>query len=99
MFNARPVFLRFNRYRQHAQNSGGWMLVMPGLLLVFFALTILVWPELLAYIVATALLMAGVSLTTWGWSMRKLQNRQRQGLNARDVHDTYTSDGVHYRVR
>lgn len=52
--------------------------MVPGLLLVGMALAIILWPQLLAYMVAGVLLVAGVSLTTWGWSMRRLaRDRQR----------------------
>jgi hypothetical protein len=50
----------------------------PGLMLIGLALAILVWPELLAYLVAGAILMAGVVLTGWGWGVRQAARRARQ---------------------
>ena len=62
MFTNSPIFTNFSRQSRFI--SGGWWLVMaPGLLLTVVALAILVWPELLAYMVAGVLLFAGVSLT------------------------------------
>jgi hypothetical protein len=54
-----------------------WLLMIPGLLLTLMALAILLWPELLAYMVAGAMLFGGISLITWGWSMRRLQRATR----------------------
>jgi hypothetical protein len=50
--------------------------MLPGLFLILMALSIILWPELLAYLVATLLLFAGSSLAAWGWSLRRLE-RQR----------------------
>lgn len=63
------------------KNGAGlsWILMAPGLFLTLVALAILVWPELLAYLVASALLFGGLTLLTWGWSMRRMarsSNRQ-----------------------
>ena len=74
MFTNSPIFTTFSR--QNRLLSGGWWLVMaPGLLLTAVALAILVWPELLAYMVAGVLLFAGVSLTTWAWALRRAERR------------------------
>lgn len=74
MFTNSPSFTNFSR--QSRVISGGWWLVMaPGLLLTVVALAILVWPELLAYMVAGVLLFAGVSLTTWAWALRRAERR------------------------
>jgi hypothetical protein len=37
---------------------------------------ILIWPELLAYLVAGALLMGGLALTSWGWAIQRAARRQ-----------------------
>jgi hypothetical protein len=50
--------------------------MVPGLLLILLALAIMLWPELLAYLVAGALLTAGLALTAWGWAMRQATRRQ-----------------------
>ena len=74
MFTNSPIFTNFSRQSRFI--SGGWWLVMaPGLLLTVMALAILVWPELLAYMVAGVLLFAGVSLTTWAWALRRAERR------------------------
>jgi len=77
MFNNSPFFVRFQGYGQRASQGAWWLVMAPGLFLTFAALDILVWPELLAYLVATALLFAGVSLTVWGWSLRQVERRSR----------------------
>ena len=74
MFTNSPIFTTFSRQSRFI--SGGWWLVMaPGLLLTVVALAILVWPELLAYMVAGVLLFAGLSLTTWAWALRQAERR------------------------
>lgn len=83
MFTGSPVFVRFGNYGRRVANggvrSGGWWLVMmPGLLLTLTAMAILIWPELLAYMVASVLLFAGISLSLWGWSMHQAEKRQRR---------------------
>ena len=59
-----------------AGSNLGWMLMVPGLALIAFALAILIWPELLAYLVAGVLLFIGVSLTVWGWSAYRAGKRR-----------------------
>lgn len=49
----------------------GNALLFNGLLCVFFGLAILAAPELLAYFVATILLIIGTSLLTSWWKMRR----------------------------
>ena len=62
-----------NSYYYSSSGPGGWWLLMaPGIFLILFGLAILIWPQLLAYLVAGALLFAGVSLTLWGWRVRRL---------------------------
>lgn len=73
--NGSPIY---TRVVGGAQSLGGWGLMAPGLLLTAMALAIILWPELLAYLVAGVLLLAGVSLTVWGWSMRRLARRQQR---------------------
>ncbi len=80
MFTGSP-FVRFS------QSQGGisgrsfpgmsWLLMIPGLLLTLMALAILLWPELLAYMVAGAMLFGGITLITWGWSIRRLHRAAR----------------------
>jgi membrane protein implicated in regulation of membrane protease activity len=66
----------------------GWMLMVPGLFLIVFAIAILIWPQLLAYLVATVLLVAGISLSMWGWRMfraTRRQQSQQQGVTYYEV--------------
>ncbi len=74
MFTKRP-FVDFAQTQNQRVRSGGmaWLLMVPGLLLTLMALAILLWPELLAYMVAGVLLFGGLSLLTCGWTMRRLQ--------------------------
>ena len=46
-------------------------LILNGLLCMLFGLAILAAPELLAYIVATFLIVVGASLLAMGWKARK----------------------------
>ena len=80
MFTGSPIFIRMRTMGQHATNGGSWLLLAPGLGLTLMAIAILIWPELLAYMVATVLLFAGVSLTLWGWGLRQAQ-RRRSGIH------------------
>jgi hypothetical protein len=79
MFNGLPGFIRFRSYGNRISGGAWWLVLAPGLALTLAALAILIWPELLAYMVATVMLFAGVSLTFWGWSMRQLDTRRAQG--------------------
>jgi uncharacterized membrane protein len=65
-FHGTPVFVR-----RFSQSGGAWWLAMaPGLALTLMALAILIWPELLAYMVASVMLVIGLSLVAWGWATR-----------------------------
>ena len=77
MFTDSP-FLRMVRNGRPMNTGVWWVLMAPGLLLSLMAIAILVWPELLAYMIATVLLFAGISLTLWGWSMRKIGSQMSQ---------------------
>ena len=77
MFTDSP-FLRTVRNGRPMNTGVWWVLMAPGLLLSLMAIAILVWPELLAYMIATVLLFAGISLTLWGWSMRKIGSQTSQ---------------------
>jgi hypothetical protein len=77
MFTGSPFFVRFRRYGQQTATGAGWLVMAPGLLLTLSAIAILIWPELLAYLVATVMLFAGLSLTFWGWSLRQVERRPR----------------------
>lgn len=80
MFTNTP-FTRIYRFGNTNLRGAWWALMAPGVMLTLLALAILIWPELLAYLVAAALLFVGLSLMVWGWSMRQVQKRvQRNGV-------------------
>lgn len=77
MFTSSQVFTTF----QHRNRvlPGGWSLVMaPGLFLTLMALAILLWPALLAYLVAGVLLFAGITLIGWSLALRNAERRVAQ---------------------
>lgn len=77
MFSSSQVFTTFQRRGRVL--PGGWSLVMaPGLFLTLMALAILVWPELLAYLVASVLLFAGIMLIGWSLALRQAERRAAQ---------------------
>ncbi len=84
MFNGSPIFVRMRTMGARAGGLG-WLAMAPGLFLIAAALTILIWPQLLAYLVALVLLAAGVMLTSWGWAVRRAEKARR-------------SDNVYYKV-
>lgn len=53
-------------------NTMWWL---PGAVLVFFGLMIVIFPELLALMVASAFMMIGVSWLLMGWGVRRRDNR------------------------
>lgn len=62
---------------------GGFWLgsVLLGIVLILIGLLLLVWPQLLAYVVATVFLMAGMSMVGAGWRMRsRVTYRRLDGL-------------------
>jgi len=63
--------------------GASWLWLVPGISLILLALAIVVWPELLAYMVAGAILTAGLALTAWGWAMRQSTRRQSQPVQYR----------------
>jgi len=66
--------LDWNRIqRQLAGLTGGgtWTYLAPGGVLVLLGLLILIVPRLLEAIVATALIVSGVSLLAFGWRLRQ----------------------------
>ena len=91
MFTRPPIFVRIQNYGQRVvgNNVGGawWLLMLPGVVLTLVALAILAWPELLAYMVASALLFAGVTLMAWSWRMRRVEQRMHQHMTTIDRHD------------
>lgn len=85
MFSSSQVFTTFQQRSRVL--PGGWSLVMvPGLFLTLMAIAILLWPALLAYLVAGVLLFAGITLIGWSLALRQAARRTAQ------------STQVHYRI-
>lgn len=78
MYTQSPFFFRFRSGNANPVGGAAWMLLVPGISLILLALAIVIWPELLAYLVAGAILTAGVVLTGWGWAVRQATRRQPQ---------------------
>lgn len=78
MFTGQQTSVRFFRTAQQRARQGGGLTSLlfaaPGLLLILFGISILLWPELLAYMVAGLFIAVGFSVTGWGW---RLSRRQR----------------------
>jgi Flp pilus assembly protein TadB len=88
VFARSPIFLRSQQYGAPftGNGTGGvwWLLMAPGIALTLVALAILVWPELLAYMVASVLLFAGVTLMLWSWRLRRAEQRMHQDVTTID---------------
>ncbi len=66
-------FLRHSGPSPFSGNSFGTSLVTYGLLFLLFGISILLAPDLLAYIVASFLILIGASLLIAGLKMRRLR--------------------------
>jgi hypothetical protein len=79
MFTRSPRLIRIQSYGQRfASNVSGrvwWLMMMPGMGFILVALAILLWPELLAYMVASVLLFIGVTLVAWSWRIRRAERQ------------------------
>ena len=67
-----------------AGGFGRWLLVAPGLILILFGVAILLWPELLAYMVAGLFIAIGVSITGWGWRFSRRRRNTVAGWETID---------------
>lgn len=77
MFTNSQYFTTFQR-QARLLPGGSTLLMLPGLFLTMMALAILIWPELLAYMVAGVLLFVGLSIMGWAWSLRRAERRAEQ---------------------
>jgi hypothetical protein len=81
MFSRSPFVIHVQRRGDPVTGTGqptggfGWALMLPGMLLTCLAVAILLWPELLAYMVASLLLCVGLVLLSWGWWIRQSERR------------------------
>ena len=77
MFRGFPLFIHLQEYGQRQTRHGargiGWLAMAPGLGLIGVALAMIVWPDLLAYFVASLLLGVGTAFIVLGWRMRHLE--------------------------
>lgn len=78
MYTQAPFFTSFRSARFAPSARASWLWLVPGVALILLALAIVLWPELLAYLVAGAIMTAGVLMTGWGWAMRQATRRQMQ---------------------
>jgi hypothetical protein len=67
--------VRFSSSRFAPPAGASWLWLVPGISLILLALAIVIWPELLAYLVAGAILTAGIVVTAWGLAMRRATRR------------------------
>jgi len=67
----------FHHHGDRLPPLGGGLL-FNGLLCVLFGLAILAAPELLAYFVATLLIVVGASLLTSWWKLQQWRRKGRQ---------------------
>lgn len=76
-----PSFVRFQNFGRQRPGSPWWLVMAPGLMLISFGVAILIWPELLAYMVAFLILSLGITVTGWGLRLRQLERHQKGMFN------------------
>jgi Flp pilus assembly protein TadB len=85
MFWRGPMFIRLQGYGQRFANNpfgaAWWLLMAPGVGCIAVALAILLWPELLAYMVASVLLFIGITLVAWSWRIRRVERQVQQQIS------------------
>lgn len=72
------IYLRSQRPPGYGARGLWWLVMAPGLGLIGASLAMIIWPELLAYVVASLLLCAGLGLTGAGWRLWRLEQHRRQ---------------------
>ncbi|MBV7330271.1 hypothetical protein KFU94_18885 [Chloroflexi bacterium TSY] len=93
--NSSSNFFQFRRMGSFVP-AGAWSVILvPGVLLILLAIAILVWPELLAYIVASVILFAGVSMVGWALTLRRAAKLTRGNV---DVQSESVYDGSDMRT-
>ena len=80
--------------RRTDNGAGGvwWLMTIPGVGLICVALAIVVWPELLAYMVASLFFCAGLALVVLGGRMRHVEQRWRWYLRYPQQRRGYDQD-------
>jgi hypothetical protein len=96
MFRGFSIFIPTPGYDQpqtrHGARGLGWLLMAPGLGLICAALAMIIWPALLAYLVASLLLCGGTVLLIVGWRMRQLGQPARRRMSSVPPLDLSNSD-------
>lgn len=96
MKNIGSIFMRANGFRQQLSSGPWWMSMVPGVIIVLFALFALFNPLMLArlfgYAVGFALLASGGALVLQGWRMRELQVKSGGNLKGRKDDDVIYYD-------
>lgn len=91
MFTRSPMFIHIQNYGQRvtgdASGSAWRLMLAPGVGFILVALAILLWPELLAYMVASVLLCIGITLVAWSWRLRRAGRRWDQHMRTIERHD------------
>ena len=86
MFRGFSIFIPTQGHDQHHTRHGprglGWGLMAPGFGLICAALAMIIWPELLAYFVASLLLCGGTVLLMVGWRLRQLAQPARRPMSS-----------------
>ena len=86
MFRGFSIFIPTQGYDQHQTRHGprgrGWRFMVPGFGLIGAALAMIIWPELLAYFVASLLLCGGTVLLMVGWRMRQRAQPARRPMSS-----------------
>ena len=87
MFTSNGTSFEFNSMPNFSeqQASLGWLAMVPGLIMTAFAVSIIVWPQLLAYLVGSLFLLAGVSLTLWGLSLNRASRKRGKTVTYYEV--------------
>src|SRR2546422_11674587 len=85
MFRGFPLFIHRQEYGQRQTRHGargiGWLAIAPGLGLICAALAMIIWPDLLAYFVASILLCVGTAFIVLGWRMRHIEQDARRHMH------------------
>lgn len=96
MFGSFQIFTSPQQMRQayvrHGASTTWGLLMTPGIGLIGAALAIVLWPELLAYFVASLLFCAGVACVFAAWRMRRVGQRLRQHVHNGRPLDMFTPD-------
>ena len=90
--NSESKYIRFQRFGSFVPGGAWWLLMTPGLLLIGLAIAILIWPNLLAYIIAFTILSVGITLVGWSMALRRaaksVQQSKRDAAGYTDINGT-----------